>query len=142
MARFYDPGGIWRPFGTFSQAAVLGGGNVVYLKGQVALDADGAKVGVGDMAAQVEQVHENIRLLLESFGGCMADIVSLTQHTTDIAAFMTTGPIRQRYFAPPYPVTTTVEVRALYDPELLVEITAVAQIPDERFVELTDAENA
>jgi enamine deaminase RidA (YjgF/YER057c/UK114 family) len=71
--------------------------------------------------------------VLASIGGTTADIVSLTQHTTDIASFMTTGDIRREFFAPPYPVTTTVEVVRLYDPNLMIEITAIAEIPRQRF---------
>lgn len=47
---------------------------------------------------------------------------------------MACGEIRKRFFEPPYPVTTTLEVSALYDPRLLVEITAIAEIPKDRFV--------
>ena len=64
----------------------------------------------------------------------MSDIISLTHYTTDIAAFMETGDIRSEFFNAPFPVTTTVEVAALYDPNLVVEITATAEIPTERYV--------
>ncbi|KAB7615664.1 RidA family protein [Amylibacter sp. SFDW26] len=133
MATAYNPKAVWTPFGAFSQAVVAGEGRLVFLKGQVALDADGAVVGEGDMVRQVEQVLDNIQNVLGSFGGRMADIVSLTQHTTDIAAFMECGSIRQRYFNEPYPVTTTIEVSALYDTRLKIEITAIAEIPVDRF---------
>jgi len=113
--------------------AVIGTGTVVHLKGQVALDRDGAIVGKGDMAAQVRQVHDNIKAVLAHVGGRMGDIVSLTQYTTDIEAFMACGEIRMAYFQAPYPVTTTIEVSRLYDTALMVEITAIAEIPTERF---------
>ena len=70
----------------------------------------------------------------------MGDIVSLTHYTTDIAAFMACGEIRGRFFAPPYPVTTMVEVSALYRPDLLIEITTVAKIPQDRFVSPSEAQ--
>ena len=133
MAKAYDPGTVWSPFGAFSQAVVAGAGRLVFIKGQVALDAGGDVIGEGDMERQVEQTLDNVRDILAALGGRMTDIVSLTQHTTDIAAFMNCGAIRQRYFAAPYPVTTTVEVSSLYDPRLTVEITAIAEIPAERF---------
>lgn len=138
MAIAYDPKTVWTPFGAFSQAVAIGTGHLVFLKGQVALDASGAVVGEGDMARQVEQVLDNIRNILASLGGRMADIVSLVQHTTDINAFMECGSVRQRYFDPPYPVTTTIEVSALYDARLTVEITAIAEIPSDRFEGLPD----
>jgi 2-iminobutanoate/2-iminopropanoate deaminase len=133
VAKATNPSGIWKPFGAFSQAVVIGQGHLVYFKGQVSLDGDGEIVGEGRMDTQVDQVLGNIRNLLASFGGRMSDIVSLDQRTTDIKAFMECGNTRLRYFSEPYPVTTTVEVSALYDPRLLIEITTIAEIPVERF---------
>lgn len=85
------------------------------------------------MARQVEQVLCNLRDLLASVNGHMGDIISLNQFTTDITAFMKCGSIRQKFFDVPYPVTTTVEVSSLYDPRLVIEISAVAEVPLERF---------
>ncbi len=134
MAEAVNPGGIWQPFGAFSTMVLQGAGQVVHLKGQVSLDAAGEVVGPGDMRAQVAQVLANIRAALEAAGGRLSDIFALTQYTTDIRAFMACGDIRKAAFAPPYPITTTVEVAALYDTRLVVEITASAEIPRERFV--------
>ncbi len=112
---------------------VQGDGQVVYLKGQVSLGRDGRVVGKDDMRAQTRQTLENIRAVLESVGGAMGDIVSLTHYATDIRKFMETGDIRREFFSEPYPVTTTVQIAALYDPDLMIEITAIAEIPRERF---------
>ena len=133
MIDSFNPPGIWSPFGAFSMGVVQGDGRIVYLKGQVALDQDGHIVGQDDMRAQVRKVLENIQAVLDHVGGQMGDIVSLTQYVTDIRAFMEAGKVRQEFFAPPFPVTTTVEVSSLYDPRLLVEITAIAEIPRARF---------
>jgi 2-iminobutanoate/2-iminopropanoate deaminase len=133
MVNAFNPPDAWAPFGAFSMAVVQGDGRIVHLKGQVALDRGGAVVGAGDMRAQTRQVLENIRTVLAAFGGTMADIVSLTHYVTDIGAFMTTGDIRREFFAAPFPVTTTVEIASLYRPELVVEITAIAEIPRDRF---------
>ena len=141
MAKSFNPPNIWSPFGAFSQSVIAGRGQTVFLKGQVALDPDGAVVGEGDMAAQVAQVLQNISDILNAMGGRMSDIVSLQQFTTDIQAFMACGEIRANVFKPPYPVTTTLGVSALYDPRLLVEITAIAEIPAERFVMPDGAED-
>ena len=133
MAQRFDPPDVWQPFGAFAMGVCQGEGQVVYLKGQVALDAAGQSVGHGDMERPVRQVLENIQRVLAHIGGTMADVIALTQFTTDIEAFMKAGAIRAEFFKPPYPVTTTVEVRRLYDPALLIEITAVAEIPRDRF---------
>lgn len=133
MTTRYNPPEIWQPFGAFSMAAMPGDGQLVFLKGQVALDPNGALVGEGDMRAQLHQVLQNIEAVLASLGGEMGDVVSLTQHTTDIEAFMACGDIRQGFFAEPYPVTTTIEVSRLYRPDVLIEITAIAEIPRSRY---------
>ncbi len=134
MAQAYNPDTLWPPFGAFSMMVLAGDGQTVHLKGQVALDRAGEVVGAGDRRTQVQQVLTNIQTALAAVGGRMSDIVSLTHYTTDIAAFMQSGEIRSMYFSEPYPVTTTVEVAALYDPALLIEITAIAEIPRERYV--------
>ena len=133
MAERFNPAEIWAPFGAFSMAVAQGDGQVVHLKGQVALDRDGRLIGKGDMRAQVRKVLENIAAVLASLGGNMGDVVSLTHYTTDIDRFMNTGDIRTAFFADPYPVTTTVQVARLYDPDVLIEITAIAEIPRDRF---------
>lgn len=85
------------------------------------------------MRIQVDQALSNIEVALRSVGGQMGDVTELFQHTTDIDVFMQTGDIRQKYLSEPYPVTTTVEVVRLYYPELVVEITASAEIPLDRY---------
>jgi 2-iminobutanoate/2-iminopropanoate deaminase len=133
MVDSFNPADLWQPFGPFSQVAVQSDGKIVHLKGQVALDRAGQIVGAGDMRAQLRQVLENIRAALASIGGEMGDILSLISYVTDMDAFLAAGDIRREFFAAPYPVTTTVEVARLYDRALLVEISAIAEIPLGRF---------
>jgi 2-iminobutanoate/2-iminopropanoate deaminase len=133
MVDSFNPQLVWKPFGAFSMGVIQGEGQIVYLKGQVALDKDGRVVGKGDMAAQTRKTLENIQTVLATVGGAMGDIFSLTQFVTDIKQFMKTGDIRREFFQEPFPVTTTVQVVCLYDPDLLVEITAMAEIPQDRF---------
>jgi 2-iminobutanoate/2-iminopropanoate deaminase len=133
MVDSFNPGDVWAPFGAFSMGVIQGDGQLVYLKGQVALDREGQVVGNGDMRAQTRKTLENIRAVLAAVGGEMADIVSLVNYVTDIDAFMKTGDIRREFFSAPFPVTTTVQVVRLYHPELLVEITATGEIPRCRF---------
>ena len=134
-----NPPSTWAPFGAFSMAVVQGAGQIVHLKGQVSLDRSGQVVGAHDMRAQVRKVLENIRDLLASMGGEMGDVISLVHYATDIEQFMQTGDIRKAFFSTPYPITTTVEVRKLYHPDLVIEITAVAEIRRERFHRPTGA---
>jgi enamine deaminase RidA (YjgF/YER057c/UK114 family) len=133
MIDSFNPENVWRPFGAFSMGVLQGPGQIVHLKGQVSLNSDGAIVGKGNMRSQTQQVLENIQSVLSSVGGEMKDIFSLTHYVTDIDEFMKTGDIRMAYFRDPFPVTTTVQVVRLYDPELLIEITGIAEIPLDRF---------
>lgn len=133
MVDAINPSNVWSPFGAFSMAVIQGPGQIVHLKGQVALDQSGQIIGVGDMRAQVRKVLQNIQTVLASMGGQMSDVVSLVHYSTSIEQFMQTGDIRKEFFCEPFPVTTTVEVARLYNPDLLIEITAVAEIPHNRF---------
>lgn len=120
-------------FGPFSQAVFQADRQIVHLKGQVALDHDGHVVGKGDLRDQLRQVLLNIRTALEAMCGGLGDVMSLTQYVTDMGWFLECGDIRREFFAPPYPVTTTAEVAALYHAELMIEIAAVAEIQRDRF---------
>ena len=133
MVDAVNPAGVWPPFGAFSMAVIQGDGQVVHLMGQVALDPQGRLMGTQDMRAQVRKVLENIQAVLASMGGRMGDVVSLVHYAMDIEQFMSTGDIRQEFFATPFPVTTTVQVNRLHHPDLLIEVAAVAKIPRERF---------
>ena len=133
MIDAFNPLDVWQPFGAFSMGVLQGDGQIVHLKGQVALDREGNIVGKDDIRAQTAQVLDNMQTVLAGIGGTMADLFSLTQYVTDMEAYMTVGDIRMQYFAEPYPVTTTVQVVRLYHPDLLVEITGVAEIPKDRF---------
>ena len=130
MVDAVNPPGVWSPFGAFSMAVVQGDGQIVHLKGQVSLDIDGRVVGPGDMRAQVRKVLENIRDVLGAMGGSTTDVISLVHYATDIEAFMTTGDIRAEFFSAPYPVTTTVQIERLYRPDLMIEIEAIAVVPE------------
>lgn len=131
----YNPPGVWKPFGAFSMAVAQGSGQVLHLKGQVSLSRDGEVIGEGNIELQVETTLKNIQSVLGDFGGRMEDVFSLVHHVTDIDTFMTTGHIRNKFFNKPFPITTTVEVSRLYHPALMVEITASAEIPLDRFIE-------
>jgi len=129
MADSFNPPDIWQPFGAFAMMKIQGTGQIVHLKGQVALNKDGQIVGKKDMRAQLRKVLENIRTVLAS----VTDVISLTHYATDIEQFIAAGDIHKEFFAEPFPITTTVEVSRLYHPDLLIEITSMAEIPFERF---------
>jgi 2-iminobutanoate/2-iminopropanoate deaminase len=104
-------------------------GPLLFIAGQVALDADGNLVGEGDIRAQATQVIENIKAIVEANGGGLADIAQVTVYVRDIEAFNSISDIRARYFPADGPASAIVEVSALAWPEFLLEITAVAALP-------------
>jgi len=111
--------------------AVVARGATVFLRGQVAQDLDSAhNVGIGDPAAQTDQVMRNIGTLLEEFGSEMAHICRIVVYLTDIrhrdAVYRTMG----GYLKGVHPVATGIVVSALARPEWLVEIEVTAVIPD------------
>ena len=111
-------------------------GRVVHLTGQVAWDADEEIVGRGDVGSQTEQCFDNIARVLGEVGGCLADLVSVTTYFVDRTHLPAIQAVRAARFPPPgAPVSTSVMVVGLGHPDFLVELTAVAVVPERRFRE-------
>jgi enamine deaminase RidA (YjgF/YER057c/UK114 family) len=102
-------------------------GKLLYTAGITARDPDGTVVGVGDMQAQIQQVFKNLRDILRAAGTDFEHVIKYTIYTTDIAGFLNSG-IWDREFRD-RPAATTVEVRRLATPEMLVEVEAVVEVP-------------
>ena len=110
------------------QAVVAG--NTVYLRGQCPQDLDTRhNVGVGDPAAQAEQVMRNIDLLLRECGSELAHICKVTVYLTDIRHREAVYRVAGRWLRGVFPVFTGLVVVALARPEWLVEIDVIAVIP-------------
>jgi 2-iminobutanoate/2-iminopropanoate deaminase len=92
------------------------------------MDADGNVVGEGDIKLQTETVLEHVKTVVEEVGGSMEDIVKVTVFITDMGLYDEIHEVRRRYFEEPFPASSMVEVSALIDPRLLIEIEAVAVV--------------
>ena len=104
-------------------------GSPVFISGQVALDGAGKLVGENDVAAQVEQVFQNLRTVVQAAGGSLDDVVRITIYVTDASYRPAVAAARQRHFKEgQYPASTYLVVSALAVPQLLVEVDAVAII--------------
>lgn len=115
--------------GAFSAAVeVTVPGRTIYVSGLTSRNERGEIVGKEDIKAQTETVLENLKTVLESAGATLDDIVKLTVFVVDIEQFDEIHEVRRRYFSEPYPASTMVEVSRLVDPELLIEIEAVAVV--------------
>ena len=116
------------PYAAFNIAQAYRVGDLVFLSGQAALDLEGNLVGVGDFDAQAEQAFENLRAVLDAAGSSMDKVVKVTIYLTDMSNFGKIVALRERYFSPPWPADTLVEVSALALPELMIEIEGIALI--------------
>jgi reactive intermediate/imine deaminase len=103
---------------------------LIFVSGQVAFDADGSVVGVGDIGEQARQAFRNLGAVLEAAGSSFADVVKLTYFVRDIDAVGAIRAARDEFVdtASP-PASTLVEVSRLFVPDLLIEIEAVALAP-------------
>ena len=130
---FVSPKGLIAPGPAgYSHVAKVVKGTIVYISGQVPIDAAGKLIGEGDFEAQVEQVFANLKIAVEAAGGTMADIVKLNYYIVpevDQATVPKLRPIRDRYInvANP-PASTFLVVNRLSRPGWLLEIEAVAAI--------------
>ncbi|MBF6355278.1 RidA family protein [Nocardia higoensis] len=118
----------------YRQVSVATGSTLIFVAGQVAVDAEGATVGAGDVAAQVEQSYLNVGTALAAAGASITDLVKVTVYvvdwTPDKMAQFTEGVARAaaRFGVTPVPPGTLIGVAALADPAYLVEIEATAVI--------------
>lgn len=121
--RMYNPKTVASPGSGYSQGVKFG--NTVYVAGQVAVDASGNVVGVGDMTAQTKQTLENVRAILHSSGMDLQDVVTATVYVTDLSLY---GEFRAAWmdiFGDHAPARATVRADLVH-PQLLVEIQATA----------------
>jgi len=121
------------PLGMYSHGMVAPGGEIVVVAGQVGMGSGGA-VAIGDVGAQTKQALENVRAIVEAAGCTMGHIVRLQTfltHAEDIPGFMAArAEMFPRYFPnSAYPPNTLLVVSRLVQPELLVEIEAMAVKP-------------
>ena len=116
----------------YSHIVKVNKGTIVYVSGQVPIDASGKLIGEGDFEAQVEQVFRNLKLAVEAAGATMADVVKLNYYVAaelDQASVPKLRPIRDRYLnVETPPASTFLVVARLSRPGWLIEIEAVAAI--------------
>ena len=119
-----NPPGVHTPQANYSHVTKVG--NTLYISGQLALDPAGKLVGEGDAEAQAEQCYQNVKTIVEHFGGTLDDVVKITQYITDLAYRPLVARPRDRLLGTPGPASTLVVIKGLAMPECLVEIEATA----------------
>ena len=102
-------------------------GNAVYVAGTLALNVKGELVGKGDVAAQTEQVIQNIRDVLEAAGAGLQDIVMIDVFLADFNNYAVMNKVYAKYFGGNPPARYCVKCE-LVKPEFLVEMAAIAAV--------------
>jgi enamine deaminase RidA (YjgF/YER057c/UK114 family) len=105
-------------------------GNLLFISGQVALDEGRNVIGAGNCGAQTEHIFRSLEAILQAAGAGLGDIVKTTNFLVDPADYAAFNQTRMRVLtADPPPASSSVFVKALVHPELLIEIEAIALIP-------------
>ena len=104
-------------------------GNFLFLAGATAKMTSAEN---GTMADQTRVILERIKYILECEGGSLCDVVKITSYVTELSESAKSQPqeIRREYFGESLPASTRVQVAGLDGPSLLIEIDAIAMIPE------------
>ena len=121
-------GAAWPARYTFSPA--VRAGNLLFLSGTTAGDEHGRIVGPGDIVAQTRYIFQKLGRLLEAAGGGFEHIVQTTEYVTTTEHYARTAAVRREVFGGRFPTATGVIVAGLLREGALIEISAVAVLPD------------
>ncbi len=137
MADGFNPTGTWRPHNRgFSMGVVQHEGRVIHFTGQVAWDENENIVGKDDVRLQTRQCFKNIRAILEAVGGTLNDLVSITTYFMERSQLPLIQEVRSEFLSPDgAPVSTSVMVAGLGHVDFFVELTPVAVIPHDRYID-------
>lgn len=115
-----------KPAGPYSQG-VIASGRILFISGQLPIDPSTGELVREPFSRAVEVVLNNIRSIVREAGGDLDNIVKITAFLTDLSKFQEFNEVYQRFFKPPYPARTTVQVSRL-PRDSVIEIEAIAII--------------
>jgi len=125
-----NPAGLSKPTG-YTHVVMVSPGNLVYISGQVSLNAHGEVVGEGDLRAQATQVYVNLKTALAAVGASFNEVVKMNTYVVNLqpehAAILREVRQVQIPQAPP-PASTLVGVTGLARREFLIEVEVVAVV--------------
>jgi 2-iminobutanoate/2-iminopropanoate deaminase len=114
------------PYAPYLLSQAIRAGGFVFVSGQAGVGDDGAIVNPGDFDRQADQAFGNLERALKAANSGLDRIAKVTIYLTSMSHFPKIVELRRKWFSPPYPADTIVEVSALYSPEAMIEIEAVA----------------
>jgi enamine deaminase RidA (YjgF/YER057c/UK114 family) len=117
----------------FSQVTTVVRGKLVFVSGQVSWDDQGKVVHAGDLRAQTRQTFENVKTALAAAGATFDNVLKFTIYVVNLdrAKWKIVGEERAKYINPERaPASTMVGVPGLVLEDLLIEIEAIAAVPD------------
>jgi enamine deaminase RidA (YjgF/YER057c/UK114 family) len=118
----------WPERYTFSPALRVG--QLLFISGTTATDERGQTVAPGDIVGQTRYIYQKFARLLEAAGAGFEHVVETTEYITTTQNYRETAAVRREFFRPPYPTATGVIVSGLLREGTLIEISAVAVVPD------------
>ena len=128
IRRIAEAPGLAAPLGPYAQVVVAG--RDVYIAGQGPVSSEGATVGQGDFLEQARQVYRNLGAALTAAGCGWTHVLKMTLYLTDMANLPEASRVRREVMPDDcLPASTVVEVGRLADPDWMLEIEAVARLP-------------
>lgn len=126
--RNISSGAKWEDLVGYSRA--VRAGNVVEVSGTPAVDENSRVAGAGDVYAQTKFILAKIEKALSAAGASLQDVVRTRMFITDIGSWEAAGRAHGEVFKDIKPASTMVQVTALIQPELLIEIEATAIVEE------------
>ena len=113
-----------KPIGPFSQA--VADGDLIFVSGQVAINAQTGKKELGDVRSETKRTFENLRAILHAAGSSMDHVLKCNVYLRDINDFSAMNEVYETFFAPPFPARTTIQAGALPG-GVAIEIECIAR---------------
>jgi enamine deaminase RidA (YjgF/YER057c/UK114 family) len=128
-----NPDSLAKPVG-YANGVLTRGGQILFLAGQMGMDATGKIENPFDLIEQFQKTLQNIKTIVNEAGGELTDIVRMTIYVTDKRAYHAQrdriGEVYRVYFGRYFPAMTLLEVKSLYDANAMIEIEATAVLGD------------
>ncbi|WP_194722101.1 RidA family protein [Noviherbaspirillum malthae] len=119
------------PYAPYLLSQAIRTGNLLFISGQAGYGDDGLIVGNDDFDMQADQAFRNLQRALVAGGSSLGKVIKVTIFLTSMKHFGKIVEVRRKWFSQPYPADTIVEVSALYTPEAMIEIEAIAMAEGE-----------